>query len=406
MLSLRLAWRNLWRNKRRTAITLTALAVNTMVLITTYALIDGDVENYLRYITDLLNGEVQIHSPEYLEDHSLYKTIDNPDEIITMAKSKGIDASPRVYGYGLLATGNKSAGSLFQGIDPKLEKQAFTLHEHLQEGGEFISDVPDKGVVLGKKLAKTLNAEIGTEIIAVIQAADGSLGTDIYKVTGILKSAGDKLDRSTAIFHIADFKELFVMGDQVHEVALNSHRKVKVEDIAGLLGNTIDGLEVKTWKDLNPSMVEMLAMLDVSMGIFLSVFIIVAGLSVMNTMLMSTYDRIREFGILKAIGATPGLIVKDVLIEAMFLSLIATILGCILGLLLSYYYSIYGIDMRGLQGDVTFAGIAFNPLWKAVIHPDSFVKPVITMWIISVLASVYPAVIAARLKPVDAIHHV
>lgn len=406
MLSIRLAWRNLWRNKRRTLITLIALAVNTAVLITTFALMDGYIENAVRYATDLLTGEAQIHAHEYLEDHSLYKTIDNPDKIIAKAKSQGINASPRVYGYGLLAVGNKSAGVLFEGIDPELEKQAFTLHEHLQGDGRFVSEKADKGIVLGKKLAKTLNAEIGSEIIAVVQASDGSLGTDIYTVSGIFKTAGEKLDRSAAICHIDDFRELFVMENAVHEIALNSFRAVELEEIKPLMGNTIDGLEFKTWRQLNPSLSEMLEMSDVGMGIFAMIFFIVAGLGVMNTMLMATYDRIREFGILKAIGTSPMAIVRDILVEAMMMSIIAICIGFVLGLAGSYYLSLHGIDMSGVGGDVTFAGIAFDPIWKAVIHPESFIAPMVMMCVISVLASIYPAVIAARLKPVEAMNHV
>lgn len=406
MLSIRLAWRNLWRNKRRTLITLLALAVNTAVLITTFALMDGYIENAVRYATDLLTGEAQIHANEYLEDHSLYKTIDNPDEIIAKAKSLGINASPRVYGYGLLAVGNKSAGVLFEGINPELDKQAFTLHEHLQGDGRFVSEKADKGIVLGKKLAKTLNAEIGSEVIAVVQASDGSLGTDIYTVSGILKTAGEKLDRSTAICHIDDFRELFVMKNSVHEIALNSFRAVELDEIKPLLGTTIDGLEFKTWRQLNPSLSEMLEMSDVGMAIYATIFFIVAGLGVMNTMLMATYDRIREFGILKAIGTSPMAIIRDILVEAMMMSAIAICMGFVLGLAGSYYLSIHGIDMSGVGGDVTFAGIAFDPIWKAVIHPASFIEPMIMMCVISVLASIYPAVIAARLKPVEAMNHV
>ncbi len=406
MLSIRLAWRNLWRNKRRTLITLLALAVNTAVLISTFALMDGYAENAARYATDLLTGEAQIHAFEYLEDHSLYKTIHNPDEIIAKAKSYGINASPRVYGFGLLSVGNKSAGVMFEGINPELDKQAFTLHEHMQGDGQFVSNKADKGIVLGKKLAKTLNAKIDSEIIAVVQAADGSLGTDIYIVTGILKTAGEKLDRSTAICHIDDFRELFVMENAVHEIALNSFRGVELEEIKGLLGDTIDGLEFKTWRQLNPSLSEMLEMSDVGMGIFAAIFFIVAGLGVMNTMLMATYDRIREFGILKALGTSPMAIIRDILIEAMMLSGFAICIGFIFGLAGSYYLSIYGIDMSGVGGDVTFAGIAFDPIWKAVIHPESFIEPMVMMCVISVLASIYPAVIAARLKPVEAMNHV
>ena len=111
MINIRFAWRNMWRNKRRTIITLIALAANTAILITTFALMDGYVKNSIRYVTDLILGEAQVHMVEYLEDNSIYKTIDNPAPILERAESLGISATPRLYGYGLLSSGAKSAGA-------------------------------------------------------------------------------------------------------------------------------------------------------------------------------------------------------------------------------------------------------------------------------------------------------
>lgn len=411
MSSIRFAWRNMWRNKRRTVITLIALAANTAILIATFALMEGYVHNAISYVTDLILGEAQIHKTEYLEDNSIYRTIDNPAPILARAESLGIKATPRLYGYGLLSSGKKSAGALFTGIYPDSETQAFSLDEHVMEG-EFLKSDSAKKVVLGKKLAKTLDVTIGSELVVLVQAADGSLGTDIFFVDGILKAAGDKIDRATAFFRQEDFRELFVMDasmnmqDSVHEIALNSFGKVELSKMKGKFADVTGDLEFKTWKELNPSIAEFMYQAEKSIIIFAWIFFIVAALGIMNTMLMATYDRIRELGILKAIGATPLRILTDVLTEAVLLTILATVFGLIAGVLLSWYFQVHGIDTRGTGGDMSFAGVAFDPIWKASLSLRAIYIPVTMMWAISVLGAFYPASIAARLKPVEAINHI
>jgi ABC-type lipoprotein release transport system permease subunit len=404
MITLLYSWRNLWRNSRRTLITLAALGLNTTVLIITLALIDGYLENAVAYATEMVVGEAQVHAVGYLEDHSLYKRVENPDAIVQAAEEKGIEATQRVYGYGLVSVGNKSAGALFWGVDPDAEKETFRLAAHVQQG-KFLGEKRNGGIVLGKKLARSLNAEVGDEIITVVQAADGSLGNELYTVTGTLKSAGEGIDRSAAILHVDDFRELFVMDDGVHEIALNSKGHIPPEHFSQLIGQSLGNAELKTWRQLLPAFSDMINLSSASIVIFMAIFFVAAGLGIMNTMLMSTYDRIREFGILKALGTSPGRIVGNVLTEAFLLSFIATAIGVLLGSAGSYYFEVVGIDLTSIE-ETTFAGVAFDPLWRATLNLKVVLQPVFEMWIVCVLASLYPAILAARLEPVNAMHHV
>ena len=182
---LRVPWRNLWRNRRRTFITVAGVSFNTMVLITTFCLMDGLLDQTVRNATQLMTGEAQLHAPGYLSDHSLYKILDKPDAILTALRESAIDATARTYGYGLVSQGTKSAGAMFWGIDPAEEAKTFDLATHMAEG-IFVSQTPVKGLVLGKKLARSLNAPVGTEIVVLVQAADGSMGNDLFTVQGIL----------------------------------------------------------------------------------------------------------------------------------------------------------------------------------------------------------------------------
>ena len=403
MNSLQYGWRNLWRNTRRTCITLAAVCLSTAILMASYGLMDGLMQHAVSNATNLVVGEVQVHAQGYLADHSIYKALNEPDLILRAAKQKNVAAAPRRYGYGLVAVGTKSAGARFWGVEPASERTTFDLAQHLQEG-RFLSETTQRGVVLGQKLARSLQAQIGSEIVVVVQAADGSLGNDLYTVTGILKAAGDSIDRNAALIHAADFVELFVSGERIHEVALNSRGMVSPEGLTALLSIAAPEEEIKSWRQLMPEVSDMINLFDAFIWIFGLIFLLAAGMGVMNTMLMATYERIREFGILKALGATPWGIIRDVAAEALVLAVLGTALGTILGLAGSYYLQEVGLDLSIFAGTYSVGGVAFDPIWKATISPKMVYIPVVLMLIIGLVASLYPAALAARLDPVKAMH--
>jgi ABC-type lipoprotein release transport system permease subunit len=403
---MRYAWRNLWRNGKRTSVTVAAVALNTAILIVTYALMDGILERSVRNVTNLVAGEVQIHAAGYLADRSLYKSLVDPQAILQALESYNIGAVPRSYGYGLVSCGTKSAGALFWGVEPALEQRFFGLARHIQ-AGRFLSAAPRREIMLGKKLAHSLNAKVGSEIVVVVQAADGSLGNDLYTVTGIFKTAGDNIDRSGAFLHIADFDELFVLGGRIHEIALNSQGRFSLPELASLAGKIAPGAEVKTWRELLPAFADMVNLSDVSISIFGAIFFLAAGLGVMNTMLMATYERIHEFGVLKALGSTPWRIIRDVTAEALVMSGLATTIGTVIGIAGAYYLQVIGLDTSVfVNGEISFAGVAFDPVWRASLSLKTVIRPVVIMWFICVVASLYPAAVAARMKVVQAIQHV
>jgi len=402
---MRQAWRNLWRNKQRTVITLAAITLNTSILIISYSLMEGMLRHTIHNVTNMIVGEVQVHAESYKNDRSIYKSLSEPETILKAARGHGIQAVKRSYGYGLISSGSKSAGASFWGIDPVRELLVFDLGNNLQEG-RFLSTTPSREVVLGRKLARSLNASVGSELVVVVQAADGSLGNNLFKVSGILKTVGDTVDRSAAIINHQDFIELFVSNNRVHEIAINTKGAVDINNLAALIIPSAKGAEVRTWRELLPMLSDMVNIFDAVIWIFYAIFFLAAGLGVMNTMLMATYERIREFGIMKALGTSPIRIIGNIAEEAFILAAIAAMLGTVLGLTASYILQEVGIDTSIFSEGFSFSGIAFDPVWKASISIKGVIIPVSVMCIVCTAASLYPAIIAARLDPVKAIHHV
>jgi len=400
----KISWRNLWRNSTRTNVTITAVALCIAILIIFQSLMIGLIGKAVHNTTNLVVGEVQIHAIGYLDDRSIYKSLKNVDKIRAVAKENNIGMVERSYGFGLISSGTKSAGTQFWGIDPESELKYFDFANHIDEGN-FLTKTSLKKVVLGNKLARSLAAELGTELVIFVQGADGSLGNELFYVTGILGNVADNIDRGAAIILRDDFDILFSTNNLIHEIALNSNGKLEAEEIQKLMSAKAAGVAVETWKELMPTIAIMTEKMSVFMlTMFSLIFTIAASLGVMNTLVMSTYDRMKEFGIIRAIGATPWLIIRQVSLEAILLTFLASIIGTVIGLSIAIYLQVYGIDISG-KGNLAFGGIVFDPIWRASVSLKSVFLPVVLMMLTSIVASIYPASIAARIKPVEAIHY-
>ena len=400
----KMSWRNLWRNPTRTNVTITAVALCIAILIIFQSLIIGLIGKAVYNTTNLVIGEVQIHAAGYLDDRSIYKSLKNVEEIRVVAQENNIGMVERSYGFGLISSGTKSAGTQFWGIDPESELKYFDFANHIDEGN-FLTKTSLKKVVLGNKLARSLAAELGTELVIFVQGADGSLGNELFYVTGILGNVADNIDRGAAIILRDDFDILFSTNNFIHEIALNSKGKLEAEEIQKLMSVKATGAAVETWKELMPTIAIMTEKMSVFMlTMFSLIFTIAASLGVMNTLVMSTYDRMKEFGIIRAIGATPWLIIRQVSLEAILLTFLASIIGTVIGLSIAIYLQVYGIDISG-KGNLAIGGIVFDPIWRASVSLKSVFLPVVLMMLTSIVASIYPASIAARIKPVEAIHY-
>ena len=400
----KLSWRNLWRNPTRTNVTILAVSLCIAVLIIFQSMIVGLIEKAKFTTTNLVIGEVQVHAEGYLDDRSIYKSLQNTEEIHLIAKENNIGLVERSYGFGLISSGTKSAGAQFWGINPESELRHFDFANHIDKG-DFLTNTSLKKIVLGRKLASSIAADIGAELVVFVQGADGSLGNELFYVAGILKNMADNVDRGAAMILREDFDILFSTNNLIHEIALNSKGRLESEEIQKLVSAKTTGVDVETWQQLMPTIALMTEKMTVFMRtLFSLIFGIAASLGVMNTMIMSTYDRMREFGIIRAIGTTPWRILKQVSLEAILMTIFASIIGVVVGLSVALYFQKYGFDVSG-SGNMSFGGVVMDPIWRASVSVGIVFLPVVLMMLISIVASIYPASIAARIKPVEAIHY-
>jgi len=400
------AYLNIRRNRHRTLVTVGAMAFAGFIMIFYASLLEGWLLGMERNAVGMELGEIQIHQPGYRHDPDLYNLINDPGKVVEQAGRLGFQAAPRLFGGGLAAAGSASAGVRLRGVDIPREKLVTEMHDHLLAGNWLEVDDPH-GIVLGRKLARTIDVQLGEEVVLVSQAADGSLANDLFRVRGILKSIGEGLDRSAVLMTEAAFRSFMALPEGVHEISLKRQEVERELEIStGELAAAFPELEVLSWKRLQPVLARIMEMSRYSLIILLLITYAAVGILTLNAMLMSVFERIPEFGVMKALGLSAWRLFLLVTAETLILVSFAVFLAMAAGIPLSLYYETHPLDFSGLaRSSSTIAGIAFEPKWYCRVTPETVLLPVVFMYLIAALAILYPAIKAALIRPVDAIHH-
>lgn len=401
------AFRNIGRNKARSIVTIGAMAFAGALMIFYSSLMEGLLDMMVRNVVSFRVGEIQIHPEGYRDDPDLYNRIKNYPELADRLSAKGLFASGRLYGFGLGALGANSAGISLMGIDVKREQRVTKMHERLLEG-KWLNTDDQKGVVIGRKLAKTLGASLGDELVVLSQAADGSMANELYHVRGVLQSIGGMIDAGGVLMNDTEFRDLMVIPTGVHEIAVSRAQiKEEVESAKETVAAQAPGLETMSWKELSPHIAKILETSDAGTFIMLLITYIAIVMVTLNAMLMSVFERIREFGVMKALGVTPGQILRLVFTEAMIQGLMASVIATAVGVSLALWVETNGIDLSALTGasSVSVAGVAMDAIWYTNVTGMTVAVPILALMAVTFLAVIYPGVKAALIQPVQAIHH-
>ena len=403
MLILKMAWRNIGRNRRRTVVTVGAMAFGLYAMVIWFGMLQGLLNDMEDTVVEVELGDLQIHAPTYLEDPSLYTAIDDVDALLSRLEAAGFRASARLVGAGLAAAHDSAAGASLRGIDVQGNAGVSVISTRLAEGA-WLDDGDPAGVVVGRRLARALDVAVGDELVVLSQTTDGAIANDLYAVRGILDSVSDGIDRSAVFLTDAAFRELFFMPEGAHEVVL---RKPDDQELAAALEaarGLAPGLDTQSWRSLVPTLATYLDSARQMMGIVSAIIYIVIAILILNAMLMAVFERIREFGVLKALGVEPRQVLSLIIAESALQTGLALGLGLALSLPTLWYLVEYGID-TGALGGVSVIGATFATVWQAAVSPATFVTPAMTLILLVLLAVIYPALKAAWISPVEAMRH-
>jgi ABC-type lipoprotein release transport system permease subunit len=402
---LSIAYRNVFRNWRRTLVTTLAMGFAGFIMILFATLMAGFIKTSEQNAVAMDLGDIQIHAQGYRNDPDLYTRIMNADSLVKSIQENGFYAAQRLYGFGLAAAGSTSAGIQLRGVDLVNEATVTQIHNHVMQG-DWLSDKDTHGVVIGKKLARTLGVKPGDEVVIIGQASDGSMANDLYIVRGILKSVGEVLDRSGFFMLANSFRELMVIPEGAHEIAvMRTDRSRDLEEATSQIAALAAGYETLNWRQLRPTIARLLDVADIQIMVMILITYIAVATVVLNAMLMSVFERIRELGIMKAIGVKPFQIVRLIYLETMVQVTVASLLALSSGWLVARYLQKHGIDLSSISSGASFSGVAMDPIWYTYITREALVLPVVMLFIISAIAVIYPAFKAAFIQPVKAIHY-
>jgi len=399
-----IAYRNLWRNRRRTLLTLSAMVVSSSLLILALGVFSGMLEDMLASATEQYHGHLVVSRSGYQDNHDLYATIGD-EKLPRMLENQPevVAASPRLRAYGLLSGRDISRPAELLGIDPEREKKVTTLMAHLVAGRPLPS-AAGNGALIGSGLARRLGVSPGDQLVFVTGAADGSIGNDLLRVTGIFSTGDSGHDNGLVLVGLPWLQQLLVLPGQMHEIAMRVNDPMAAAGIADRLTAVLPpGLDVFDWGDLLPAMREAVASFDVSRMIVVLILYAATGLGILNTFFMAVMERTREFGILMAIGMRPRTIRAMVLLETLLLGLLALLLGGSGGLLMTWIMQRFGIDLSGQITPVTYAGGTILPRLHAAFDPINIWMPCGLLLVICLAAGYLPARRAAKLQPVAAI---
>jgi ABC-type lipoprotein release transport system permease subunit len=405
---LRLAWRNLWRHKRRTWLTASAIAFVTVLMVFLITLQLGSYDLMVDSSLRIFTAQMQVQRDGYLDKPQIRKII--PDAVALAERLRadpalrGVAISTRAQAFALASSGTRSYGVQVVGAEPEHEPGVSTV-PRLMKSGRYLVGRDAQEAVLGAPLAKNLNIQVGGDLTLLGSAMDGSVAATIVPVVGIFESGMRDLDRVLVEMPLGTFQELFGMGQGAHAIALLAPDLARLpqmhREVARLLPATPE-LVVLDWDRLIPGLKQIIEA-DWTIDWFIYVaLILVVTLSILNTFIMSVLERTREFGIMLALGATPLRIGTLVFAETALLALIGLGIGIGIGFGIAAYLSVHGFTYPGLEEFMGQYGL------PALIYPKLSAKailigPAVILGFILV-AALYPAFRIRKLQPVEAIH--
>jgi len=406
-IDIKMAWRNIWRNPRRTILTISAVAFASTLLVFMLSFQLGSYGTMINASVRIHTGHLQVQAKGYQDTKNVRLVVPDPVSIggILDEVPEVDDYTFRANAFSLASSKDRTYGIMVIGIDPMKEARVSTLKKLVRQG-DFLSEGDTNQALVGELLAKNLQVGLGDELTILGQGRDGSIAATVVRVKGVYKSGIDEFDRSSIHIPLKIFQDVYSMGGAVHEVVAIG---LSLKDVSVMKKATqvaLRKLDQKhplvalDWDEIMPGLLQAIKMDLVSGIIFWFILIVVVAFSILNTFLMAIFERTREFGVLMAIGTAPRRLTKLLLIESTVITMIGIGIGIIAGCLLTWYFQVHGLDLGGTSELMSQYGISGRmypqlSLITALSGPGAVL-------IITFLTALYPAFKVRRLHPVEA----
>lgn len=396
----RIAWRNLWRNKRRTWLTAGSIAFATLLVSFAMSMQLGIYGVMIENSTLLLEGHMQVTHADYPDDSKMEQTITNGTEVIRgLDEIPSLRIAPRVEAFALVSADERSFAGLVVGVDFDREGEVVTIFDNIREGRLPSSD---DEVFVGATMARNLGVAIGDELVVLGSAKGGGVAAMALTVVGIYAAPIIEIERTLIFAQLPSVQNAFALGDELHKIVLKGSDPQNMEQerlqVASEVG---DDRLVRSWKRVMPELNQAIELDRLSGSLLYGVILILVSFSVINTFLMIVFERTREFGMLMAVGMRPGLIVRQVLVEALFIWLVGVLVGLLISSSLIGWLYVEGIPL-GDFGEMAEQWGLIDRMYPAFGVSGLLTAPVVLL-IGTQLAGLLATLKVRRVRPVDAL---
>jgi ABC-type lipoprotein release transport system permease subunit len=404
-----MAWRNLWRNRRRTAITLSSIAFGTMLAVLFTGMGDSNFSEMIDLAARLGGGHVTLQHPEYLESPTLTRTVPDAARLRAVAlRDPQVERVViRITGNLMLSTAGHSYGAAFIAFDPGVEDATtLSLLDALAEGRLFASS-QENGVVLGARLAENLRVGLGRKVVYTLTDRNGEIVQEAARVSGIVRTGAPSVDGGLCLLPLDRLREaLGYAPEEAVQVALFLGDRRKADVVAARLAPHLGAhISALPWHRIQPDLAGFIAMKVASARFMEAVIMVLVAAGIFNTLFVSVMERLREFGIMLAIGFSPASLFGLVMYESLWLALVGLVLAAAMTAGPYYYLASVGIDLAAQMG-VTgseVAGVALTPVMRVDIYPENLAIIASAALLATLLSGLYPAWRAGRVVPVESI---
>jgi len=399
MLIVKLAWRNLLRNKRRTLLTVMLVGFSLVSLILTDGMVKGMQEKLVGSITQTLTGEAQIHKKGFREELDEKKFIDDPVPIINQIRlNKDIQSfAPRVVFGGMIASPYNITGGVIYGVDAARELGISKIKEALIEGA-YLSGSP-REILIGKSMSEILEVSLGDRIvISAAEVRNGEISQELFRVSGIFEFGQSDLDNSLGFINLNVAQSLLGLNEGIHQIVVRFKNPENALDLQSSFYQTANSgnIEAISWKDYNPSIASLIGMSNYATVIIGVTLFLLATFGVINSLFMSIYERLYELGVAKAIGTSGPELMSLVILEAFLLGVISCIFGSVVGYFANSWFAVHGIPF----GTYEFSGVILRGIHTKLALEQFTLLPSCII-ILVLVSAIYPSIFAARIMPVD-----
>jgi ABC-type lipoprotein release transport system permease subunit len=405
----RMAWRGVWRNGRRTVIAVVAIALGLALMLFFDGLMSGSEQAIYGNIVKLQGGNVQGHAPGYREKAKRLPLLplDNADAFVqaALAQPRAIAASQRINTSGMVSSREGTFPVVIAGIEPEQEALTSLVAEKIVQGRYLAADDEDF-LLIGQALAKNLEVTVGDRVTLVGRATHEQMRRRTMTIAGIYELGLPDAERRMVYVSLAEAQALFDLRDQVTEVVVSLEHVGQETPVVAELQAAFPNIEVDSWDTLNPETRQQMEMEKQIMSIFGLIILLIAGVGILNLMLMAVFERTREIGLLAAMGLKRREIVMLFLIEGILIGLLGALVGGALGGLISAYYGKVGLEWAANASEYSPLAALLGGRIYFRIGANLLLQRALTVAIIAALASLYPAWQASRREPAEALHYV